>query len=377
LNLLHLTTYLQGGTGRIIQDLLLSQKSEGCCVSLVTTKTEFPGYCNYEEFIDCLENNDIFVIKVDSLFKRDLLLNLRAVERVKSEIQNQKIDLIHCHSAIPSLVALIARSSFGRFIPIIQTMHGWGQNKTIEHEEQDQIILNGVDQIVPVSFSSQNVLISKGVDQRNIKVIYNGVGHPSYLNREEENKDLERLILMKKKTRLIGCVGSVTARKNQRLLIEALRHLLAWGNNLHVVFIGEGDQLEELRAYVLENGLSAFCEFLGYRQNADVYIPIFDVLVLPSLAEGLPVTVIEGFRDKVPVLGSNIPEMVELIMHERTGFIFESEDSVSLAKTLEMILQMDSFKLENVIYAAHQFYLKHLRFEIMAASYTSLYKSFL
>jgi len=86
MNILHITTFLQGGAGRIIYNLALQQKKDGHRVIVITSRTEEPGYVNYGEYIDGLIRNDIEVYKIDSTFKRDLYLNLLVVEKAREII---------------------------------------------------------------------------------------------------------------------------------------------------------------------------------------------------------------------------------------------------------------------------------------------------
>ena len=129
MNILHITTFFQGGAGRIIYNLALQQKKDGHKVVVITSKTEEPGYENYREYIDGLINNDITVHKIDSSFKRDLYLNLLVVEQARKIILENDIDVIHAHAAVPALIGMISRQVTKKYIPVIQTMHGYGLNK--------------------------------------------------------------------------------------------------------------------------------------------------------------------------------------------------------------------------------------------------------
>jgi glycosyltransferase involved in cell wall biosynthesis len=374
MNILHLTTYLQGGAGRTIHDLLLWQRSNGHQVQLLTSKTEYPGYCNYQEYFDGFDRENIPYEKIDSLFKRDTLLNLQAVELVRKIIETEQIELIHCHASIPSMIALLARSSFRRTIPIVQTMQGWGTNKTPQQEVQDRIIMNGIDRVVPVSRTAEQLLVEKGISPGLMKVIYNSVGPPS----AGLNDAIQReLVGLKENKRLIGCIGSVCERKNQRLLVETMRLLRRKRDDLHCLMIGEGDALETLRELTESYGLTESISFLGYRANADAFLPQLDLLCLPSRAEGLPLTILEAFRDRVPVVGSAIPEIAEIIEDRQTGFLFDPERPDSLARAINLALAQDSPQLQDLTEKAYSAYLQHFDFETMAAGYDKLYRELL
>ncbi|MDO5517884.1 MAG: glycosyltransferase family 4 protein, partial [Clostridium sp.] len=145
MNILHITTYLQGGAGKVICDLAIHQKKLGHMVTIVTTKRDEIGYCNYPEYINRLNQEGIDIEMVDSTFKRDYALNFEAISLVTMLIRKNNIEMIHTHAAIPSMIGLIAKcANKGDNIPIIQTMHGWGTNKRAEHEIVDVQLLNAI-----------------------------------------------------------------------------------------------------------------------------------------------------------------------------------------------------------------------------------------
>ena len=161
MNILHLTTFLQGGAGRIIYSLAKDQKENGHTVIVVTSKTPEPGYENYKEYIDGFKGIELPAYQIDSSFKRDLYLNLRMAEQVREIIKRYNIDIIHAHAAIPAMIGTIARQVLNKYIPVIQTMHGYGLNKNLHQQEMDKIIMNGLDRIVAVSKDSKKILVNK------------------------------------------------------------------------------------------------------------------------------------------------------------------------------------------------------------------------
>jgi hypothetical protein len=156
LNILHITTFLQGGAGKVVIDLTQGAIEKGHKVSVACTKDSVQGYCNYPEHLKSLEQMDIPVIFLDSTFSREHEKNRQASRTLHSSMIKQCPDLIHSHSSIPSLVSMIASSRLNDRIPIIQTMHGWGIFKTDEQERQDIEILNRVDHVVSISKASED-----------------------------------------------------------------------------------------------------------------------------------------------------------------------------------------------------------------------------
>ncbi|MCQ2023708.1 glycosyltransferase family 4 protein [Clostridium butyricum] len=373
MNILHITTYLQGGAGRIINDLAISQKTNGNNVIVVINDREEIGYENYSEYINKLKENNINVYRIDSTFKRDIYLNTNAANILNKIIVENNIDLIHAHAAVPSMVSMMAKSNIKKYIPVIQTMHGWGTNKNELHEKMDVSILNMVEKVVCVSNADKALLINKGVNKSKIITIYNGIKEnidENLYNTEiikaiKEFKENEKL--------LIGCIGSVCERKNQRLIIEALKFVE--NDDLKVVFLGEGNLINELIKISTSHNILNKIEFLGYVDRAYAYLKYFDYVILPSLSEGLPLTILEAYRDGIPVLVSDIDCLKEIVEDNKNGFIFNKNNEKELAKLIDKIFELKKsekyFELKN---NNKDNFLKNFTIDKMYNSYIEIYK---
>lgn len=374
LNILHLTTFLQGGAGRILTDLALAQRSNDNGVYVLCSKTSEPGYCSYEEYIEKLQENNIILFEEDSSFKRDLGLNLRFTSKVREIINKYNIDLIHAHASVPALTGLIARSGFKKYIPVIQTMHGWGTNKRPEHEKMDVTIMNGLDQVVTVSHSDKQLLIEKGVQKAKIKVIYNGIAG-------EENDEVdpqveaELLEYKNKGYKIIGCIGTLCERKNQQLLLDAIKALRK-EHNLFCVFIGEGDLLPKMQKQIDQESLHQNVRLYGYKPMASNYIKYFDVFVLPSTSEGFGLTIVEAFKEKTPVIASDIEVFKELITDGQEGFLFENKCLPSLIGAIKKVLSLPPREIDEITSNGYMRFKQDFALDRMIEKYNQLYVSF-
>lgn len=364
MNILHITTYVQGGAGKIIRDLALEQRKLGHRVIVVMNEKEEEGYENYIEYINDFQKNNIEFYKINSTFKRDIYLNIIAADFVKKIIKENNIDIIHSHATTPSIIGIIAKSNEKKYIPIIQTMHGWGINKNEKHENMDRSILNLVDKVIAVSNSDKNFLINKGIDKNNIDVIYNGVKKI----KEKKVKDIN----IDKNILNIICIGSICVRKNQIMIIEALK--LMKKEKIKVYFIGEGSDADKLKLKAFEYGIYDKIEFLGYKENACEYINEFDYVILPSLSEGLPITILESYSQGKPVIVSSLEVFKEITSYEE-GFIFDEKNIYSLVRVLKQAKDtLHTNKYIEMSLKAVEKYKKYFTLEKMNIEYYEKYK---
>lgn len=373
LNILHITTFLQGGAGRVLKDLAVSQKQSGNNVLVITTSTEVPGYYNYKEYFQCLDESSIQYFKFDSTFKRDIYLNLNVANEVRALVQSNDIDIIHAHASVPALVGIIGRSGVGRYVPVLQTMHGWGLNKKPEQEKMDVTVMNGIDQVVTVSESDKKLLVQKGVQENKIITIYNGIEKNKNCEIINDNVISEILDYKRRGYKIVGCIGSVCIRKNQQLLIEAVNRM-SRGRKVFCAFIGEGHIISELQQKVYEYDLQDRIKFYGYMEDASHLIKYFDYFILPSKSEGFPVAITEAFREKVPVIASDIDAIKEIVKDNANGFLFSSNDESSLSIVLEKAMfDTEENHRECIINAAYNCYKEKFQLEKMIKSYENTY----
>ena len=93
---------------------------------------------------------------------------------------------------------------------------------------------------------------------------------------------------------VIGCVGRFRTEKNQAFLLGVLKEVLEFEPSAILLFAGDGPLENDVKQKAIEMGIDDKCVFLGMRSDIPNVMQAIDVLVLPSLFEGLPVTGIEA-----------------------------------------------------------------------------------
>lgn len=333
LRILHLTTFLQGGAGRVIKDLALEQQRGGADVTVVTSRTGAPGYGNYPDYLRQLETGGVRVAAVDSLFTRDLAANLdvlRALDRLFA--RGQEPDLIHAHAAVPSLVGLLFTGSRGRG-RVVQTMHGWGISKTPAQAAHDVAVMNLVDRVFVPSAHAARQLAGLGVDAARIERVPYRIGEPDAPLTAVDRPHCEALRAARRRGALaVACVGTIGARKNQHLIVEAIASLPD-PSTVYCLMLGDGEA-DELRRAAQHAGVSDSVVVAGFTPAARLIAREADVLVLPSRNEGQPLAVLEALADGLPVLAAATDELAELVEDGVNGWFFRPGDAKSLAAML-------------------------------------------
>jgi glycosyltransferase involved in cell wall biosynthesis len=113
---------------------------------------------------------------------------------------------------------------------------------------------------------------------------------------------------------LLGMVGRVQAHhKGQDAALRITRQLLHGGLAVQLVIVGDGPDSQRLERMAAELGITSSVRFLGWRDNVDHLIPLFDAVLMPSRYEGFPQVAVQAVTAHVPVVAYAVGGLVELV----------------------------------------------------------------
>ena len=189
------------------------------------------------------------------------------------------------------------------------------------------------DTYIAVSDAARTYTIEHSkVSPQKIITVYNGIDchepcRESTFSRSAVSLDENDIVL--------ALIGRLHKQKGHRILLKALPLILPEAPRTRVLFCGEGGEERHLRKIVARIwGLQTQVRFLGLVENAAQILPHIDILVLPSLWEGMPHVVLEAMAAGRPVVASKIEGIDELVVEGKTGLLFSPGDPRSLAEAL-------------------------------------------
>jgi glycosyltransferase involved in cell wall biosynthesis len=142
-------------------------------------------------------------------------------------------------------------------------------------------------------------------------------------------------------------VGGFMPEKNHEGLIRIFSKLIKEVPNAKLLLIGEGKLKTVIEATVLQLGLSQNVVFLGRRSDVQQIMPCCQVLVLPSIIEGLPGVILESFVNKLPVVAYNVGGVKEIVIEKKTGWLVEVNEEMVFLNVLKNILLSSNELLTN------------------------------
>jgi glycosyltransferase involved in cell wall biosynthesis len=162
-----------------------------------------------------------------------------------------------------------------------------------------------------------------GLSEGSIRTIHNGVD-------DVELEPLPRLF----DPPVIGSIGRLDRQKGFDQLIRAL----ALVPGARLVLVGDGPERASLELLAKEAGVEERVTFAGWRDGARRLLATFDVFVLPSRFEGLPLVIIEAMLARLPVVATRVGSVAEIVEDKETGLLVEPERPDQLAHALRTLV---------------------------------------
>jgi glycosyltransferase involved in cell wall biosynthesis len=213
-----------------------------------------------------------------------------------------------------------------------------------------------VSKIVACSQTAASSLASLRPSLSNaVEVIYNSIRKP-ILNTPSASLSAEVSTRIASSTLpIVGLVGRITRQKGHHVLLRAAAELARFGKRLQIVFVGAPCEnspedfayAEELCALTESLGLRGSVHWAGWVDDPNPLYALMDVLVIPSVvSEGLPLVALEALQWGVPVIGSRVGGIPEVVNEEVNGFLIPPGDFRALAQRLGRLLDSSELRAE-------------------------------
>jgi glycosyltransferase involved in cell wall biosynthesis len=227
--------------------------------------------------------------------------------------------LVHQHFGARSVRRLIKAATRARLL-----VHLHGRIDEGASVGNTPIAVWGADAVVAVSRS-----VALQVAQFDPFVVYAGVA----MAREEAHirRSASEAIVIGTACRLVPLKGLV-------YLLRAVASLRPEFRNLRLEIAGRGPLQGDLRREADQLGLAEQVSFLGWQRDLGPILRSWDIFVLPSLDEGLPIAVLNAMAEGLPVVGTSVGGLAELIEDGRTGYLVPPHDPLALARALRCLI---------------------------------------
>ncbi len=298
---------------------------------------------------DKLHTASIRIISLPTL-KRDInpLKDFSSFVSLVKLFKTERPDVVHLNSAKAAGLGALASRLVG--VPkIIFTAHGWAFN-----EERSWFSRNVIKLIswMTVLLAHKTIAVSDAVFRdmqwlgapNKIVVIKNGIRPIDFLVPAMARTLLSEFANTEFPTNafFIGTISELHKNKGLPYAIEAFAGLHRDNPLLYYFILGEGEEKERLNTLALHHGLHGRVFLLGFVEDASRLLMGFDVFVLPSTKEGLPMVLLEAGLAKLPIIATNVGGIPEIIENMKTGILVKPRNSKALSEALGRLIASPS-----------------------------------
>jgi glycosyltransferase EpsD len=274
--------------------------------------------------------------------------NVRAYSVLKKIIDSNDYDIIHCHTPMGAVVTrLAAKNARKKGTKVIYTAHGFHFYQGASafswkvFYQIEKYLSKYTDCIITINREDYKLASERFTDCKKI-VHINGVGVD--LSRfkpvsEEEKQALRREYGYPDDCFMMIYPADFCDRKNQLMLLEAVREVYAKHKNIRLLLPGLTTYADGSRQFIEQNGLGEIVEIMDYRRDIYNLDALCDLSVSSSKQEGLPINLIEAMALGNPIVATDVRGNNDLVCDGVNGYLVPLGDSHKMAERIITLIE--------------------------------------
>lgn len=266
----------------------------------------------------------------------------KITKRLKTIVQQEKIDLIHANSFSAHLYSILAAKITHR--PLIWHMHDFVSPRWFNRwciwfagKMANQVICN--------SDAVRSVMVALGVPSGICKTVYNGMNCERNLPSPAEQEQIRKELKIPDNTLVISMVGAITHWKGQHIFIQAAAQIVKLFPEVRFLIVGDiildSDQEYKLhlQKLVSQLGIQSQVIFTGFRNDISLIMASSDIMVHSSVKpEPYGMVIVEAMALKKPVIAARAGGVIEIVIDGVTGLLVTPEKSSELATAMQTLI---------------------------------------
>lgn len=241
---------------------------------------------------------------------------IRTVVKICALVRKHKIDLIHTTSGLSNQYCLPA----GKLcrVPVVAHIQG-----RYLRSSRASSLINYADYVISVSRTN---LQDYKVSPERSRVIYNGVDMSIFSPSDQEREAVRAELGIKPGEKVVASVGSLIERKRPDLFLKIAEKVLESCPDTRWVLVGHGPLADKISKMVDDMNLSDKVILLGERKDASRLLKGFDLFLLTSSAEALPLSLLEASSTGLPIVATRCDGNTEIVEESVTGYLAGVDD---------------------------------------------------
>lgn len=269
----------------------------------------------------------------------------KAINELYKKCKNIQPDILHTQGYFSSVIGRLAVRAHRLPIKLVSTVHGVYHFSSAIFRSKiwyalDYVTMGLSDEIITVSSITAQQLNWLGLQKR-ITVIPNGTRIKPLASREDALLLRDQLHLPPQ-GKIVCFVGRLSPQKGITSLIEVIHRVIQRDNDVFFVIVGDGEYMTALQLMAVKYPGKIF--LFGKQNDVSNFYRVSDVLLQPSITEGLPMTVIEAFAHGLPAVASQVGGVPEVVKDCINGLLCDPTDTEQMSKSILCILHDDKLR---------------------------------
>lgn len=252
-------------------------------------------------------------------------------------IRREKIKVVHSQGFRTSILAYFISKLVK--VKTVSTVHTflfsplWEQKRIMTYKLFTRFFLNGLNKQIAICDAIFQELLDMGVKKDKIITIYNGIplskleNHSSFpeekIKQNYAGSDF-----------IVGCISRFAPQKGVEYFILSIPEILSKHSSIKFLLVGEGPTEEKIMYLISSKGLKENIKILPFQPKIDDILKAIDILVVPSLSEGLPYLILEAMAKGKVVVATSVGGIPEIIKHKENGYLVPSCDPQSISSAV-------------------------------------------
>ncbi len=275
--------------------------------------------------------------------------SLTAIKEIKALVESNKYDIVHCHTPVAAMCTRLAcRKARKNGTKVIYTAHGFHFYKGapllnwLIYYPVEKICSYFTDNLITMN-KEDFALAKKKMKAKKVEYVPGvGIDLSRFQNVQVDRSAKRKEIGVPEDATVLLSVGELNENKNHEIIIRAIAQLN--NPNIHYAIAGKGDKESYLSELAGELGISEQVHLLGYRTDVAELYKTADIYTLPSIREGLNVSLMEAMASGLPCAVANIRGNTDLI-DNNGGILFDPCSVENCKEALSSLLKSDLVKI--------------------------------
>jgi len=267
--------------------------------------------------------------------------SVRSQFRLMRDVRRRQFDIVHTYGWYPNVFAIPA-SRLAMRPAILASIRDAGAYMTDAKIQALKFVCRIADRVLANSSAGRKWLIEQGVNDEKIEVIRNGIDLPRSHERVTRFNLARREFRIPTDVPVCACIGRVVSGKGIDFYLRAARIVADQGRDVRFLMIGadsvEHEYQSDLKHLARQLNVEDRVIFTGQRQDVSEILKDVDIVVHPSLTEGLSNVILEAMAAGIPVVATNVGGNPELVEDGRSGFLVPVESAGEIANAICRLL---------------------------------------